>query len=218
MVDRWVGKLLETIDALGRREDTVVVFLSDHGILLGERGLIGKMGRKSKAVIGWPTYPEVSRVPLLFRVPGSRPGRRSAFAHPGDVAPTLLELAGLHVPETMRAASLALVLSGQEEGVRDVAVSSWSLRGWSAHRPSVVRTDEWSLVFWRSGLRPELYHLPADPGEEEDVYSKNKPAAAAVHTRYLDFLQANDTPLGNYVPRQWLVSLGGRKKKALCPR
>lgn len=206
MVDRWVGKLLDALDRLGRREDTVVVFLSDHGILLGERGLLGKMDRKSKNLKGWPTYCEIARVPLLFRVPGLPPGRRSAFAHPGDVAPTLLELAGVPIPATMNTTSLAPVLRGEQGRVRDLAVSSWSLRGWSAHRPSVVRTDEWALVFWRSGVTPELYHLPSDPNETCNVFAQHRAAAREVHEKYVEFLRAHATPAGNFWPRRWLIS------------
>jgi len=215
MVDRWVGKLLDTIDALGRREDTVVVFMSDHGILLGERGLLGKMGGKQESLKGWPTYCEVARVPLLFRAPGLKPGRRNGFAHPGDVGPTLLDLTSVKRPDSMTTASLAQVLKGEEERVRDVAVSSWSLRGWSSFRPSVVRTDEWALVFWRSGVEPELYHLPSDPNETNDVYRANRGVAAELHRRYLQFLRENETPRGNYVARKWLVTWGEQSKQSL---
>ncbi|MBI3909334.1 MAG: sulfatase [Armatimonadetes bacterium] len=215
LVDRWLGQLLEALDALGRREDTVVAFLSDHGIFLGERGLMGKMGGKKESLKGWPTYCEVSRIPFMLRAPGLAPGRRRAFAHPGDLAPTLLELAGLPVPQTMRAASLVPVLRGQAQQVRDTAVSSWSLRGWSVHRPSVVRTDEWCLVFWRSGVEPELYHLPSDPQETVNVYRKHRAAARDVHRRYIQFLQASGTSWGNYLPRRWLFSLGQSSRRSL---
>jgi len=215
MVDRWVGKLLDTLDELGRREDTLVIFLSDHGLLLGERGLVGKMGRKKSSVKGWPTYCETARVPLIFRVPGLSPGRRNALAHPGDVTPTLLELAGVPVPESMRTASLTRVLRGEEEKVRDTAVSSWSLRGWSAYRPSVIRTDEWAMVHWRTGVEPELYHLPTDPRETTNVYREHRSAAKDLRRAYLNFLRAHETPAGNLVPRNWLVSWGGGNKQSL---
>ncbi len=215
MVDRWLGRLLETIDALGRRDDTVVCFMSDHGILLGERGLLGKMGGKKENLKGWPVYSEVARVPMMFRAPGLKPGRRNAFVHPGDVGPTLLELAGVKVPDTMRTASLVPVLKGEREKVRDVSVSSWSLKNWSVFRPSVIRTDEWALVYWRAGVEPELYHLPSDPTEKTNVYAKNRTVAVDLHRKYLEFLRANDTPAMNYFPRSWLVTWDRREKDSL---
>lgn len=212
MVDRWTGKLLDALRSLGREGDTTVAFLSDHGILLGERGLIGKMG-KSKAVIGWPTYPEVSRVPLMIRVPGAAPGRSGAFVHPGDLAPTLLDIAGLKIPTTMGASSLVPLLRGEIPAVRDVAVSSWSLRGWSAHRPSVVRSDEWALYYWRAGIRPQLFHLPSDPNEETDVYGANRREAAELHSRYVGFLRRHNAPMGNLLPRAYLGAAGKRDSR-----
>jgi len=213
LVDTWIGKLLAAIDALGRRDDTVVAFLSDHGIFLGERGLVGKMGGKQRSLRGWPPYWEVARIPLMIRVPGIAPGRRNAFVHPGDLAPTLLELAGVPIPPTMKAASLVPVLRGERDSVRPLAVSSWSPRGASVYRPSVIRTEEWSLVFWRSGVEPELYHLPTDPREEGNVYRQHRGAAREVHRQYVGFLREHGAPWGNWWPRRWLVSLGTAKRE-----
>jgi arylsulfatase A-like enzyme len=142
----------------------------------------------------------------MIRVPGIEPRRVDAYAHPGDLAPTLLELAGVQVPESMTSASLVPILKGQREKNRDVAVSSWSLRDWSVHRPSIIRTDEWSMVFWRTGLAPLLYHVPSDPGEEKDVYGLYPKVAKELHRRYLEFLRANEAPLGNLLPRYFLFS------------
>jgi arylsulfatase A-like enzyme len=217
-MDRCVGRIVEAIDALGHRDDTVVAFLSDHGILLGERGLLGKSDGKKESLRGWPLYPEISHVPMMYRVPGLRPGRRQAFAHPGDVGPTLLDFAGVKIPDTMRASSLAGVLWGEEERVRDVAVSSWSLRDWTPYRPSVIRTDEWSLVFWRAGIRPELYHLPSDPGETRDVFAENVGEARALHARYVQFLRENETPPKNFWPRRWLVTWGKPQSLLAAPQ
>lgn len=209
MMDHWVGKLLRRVDELGLRDDTCVVFLSDHGIFLGEHNLLGKASKLGSDLRGWPPYVEVSRVPLMFRVPGHRPGRTDALAHPGDVTTSILELAGIKQPETMRTPSLVPVLKGESGGARRVAVSSWSLRGWRNTRPSVIRDHEWSLVFWRSGMTPELYHRPSDPHETRDVYREHPEQARRLHAEYVQFLRENDTPAKNFWPRRWLVSGGG---------
>ncbi len=205
MVDRWLGRLFDTLDALGRREDTVVAFLSDHGLFLGERGRLGKLGKSEHNVKGWAPYWELSQIPLLIRAPGIAPARTRAFAHPGDVSPTLLQLAGVPIPPTMRTGSLVPVLRGEQDRIRDIAVSSWSLRGWSVHRPSVARTDEWSLVYWRGGVPPELYHRPTDPHEEHNVYSTHRTEARDVHRRYLSFIRAHGAGLGHSLPRSFGV-------------
>jgi arylsulfatase A-like enzyme len=185
MVDVWVGRLLARLDELGLRDDTCVILLSDHGMFFGEHNLLGKASKLGTDLRGWPPYVEVSRIPMMLRVPGQAPRRTNALVHPGDLTTTILELAGIERPDTMRTRSLAPVLRGDEPGSRRVAVSSWSMRGWRTTRPSVVRDHEWSLVFWRTGVPPELYHRTTDPGETRNVIGER-----------------------NYWPRRWFVSWG----------
>lgn len=206
MADAWVGKLLRRLDELGLRDDTCVVFLSDHGMFLGEHNLLGKASKVRGDLRGWPPYVEVARIPLMFRVPGLAPGRRRALTHPGDLTPTLLELAGIRKPERMRTRSVLRVLRDESSGERPVAVSSWSLRGKRASRPSVIRDHEWSLVFWRTGMRPELYHRRSDPGETRNVLAGHRREARRLHGEYVRFLKENETPPKNYWPRRFLVS------------
>jgi hypothetical protein len=71
------------------------------------------------------------------------------------------------------------------------------------------------MVFWRSGVEPELYHLPSDPNEANNVYRKNRAVARDLHRKYLQFLLDHGTPPGNYLPRKWLVTVGEQKKQAL---
>ena len=78
MVDRWLGELLDAVDTLGLRESTALVFLSDHGVFLGEHDLIGKAGKGHQDVDGWPPYREVAQIPMMLRVPGVAPRRISS--------------------------------------------------------------------------------------------------------------------------------------------
>lgn len=209
LVDAWLGRLLDTLDRLGLREETALFVLSDHGVLLGERGLIGKMGKTlSAGVKGWPLWPELSHIPLLARIPGVRPGRAPGFCHPGDVMPTALELAAVPRPERVRARSLVPQLVDPSVQAREVAISSWSLRDGSRCRPSVLRTREWAFHFWRTGIRPELYHRPSDPGEEVDVLARHPAVARTLHARYVRFLHEHQAPARNYWPRRFLFNGG----------
>jgi arylsulfatase A-like enzyme len=214
LVDAWFGRLLSAIDSLGLREETALFFLSDHGMLLGERGRIGKMGGKQANLCGWPTFPELSHVPLLARVPGIRPRRCDAFCHPGDLMPTLLDLAGVPAPGRVRARSLVPVLRGEEAQLRDFAISAWSLRDFSKFRPGVLRTAEWALYFWRSGLQPELYHRPRDPGEERNVFAAHRGAARDLHRRYVRFLREHEAPARNYWARRFWFGITPRAAAA----
>lgn len=100
-VDRWLGRVFDKLDDLDLFQNTVVLFLSDHGFNIGEHGLSGKHGIKPYHT--WPFYKEVSNIVCLASVPGlahSLEGSRSnALVQPVDVLPTLLELTGLAGPE-----------------------------------------------------------------------------------------------------------------------
>jgi arylsulfatase A-like enzyme len=211
LVDRWLGHLLDRLDRLSLWEDTAVIFFSDHGFLLGEHGLVGKAGRHTGALRGWPLYREVAEVPMMASIPGVAPRRVNSFAQPADLMPTILELAGVARPERVQAVSLMPLFRGEVERVRDLAVSSWSLRDVSRHRPSTIRTEEWSLIFWRSGIPPELYHLPTDPGEQHSLYSKRTVIARHLHRRYVDRMCELETPARNYWPRRFLITLPGAR-------
>jgi arylsulfatase A-like enzyme len=148
MVDRWVGRLLAKLDVLGLRENTYVVFTSDHGFYFGEHGYFGKaewfhdpdavlapdadvpdwLPESWLLTVGWsPLYQELTRVPLVVRGPGLQPGRQQALTTAPDLAPTILELAAQAVPEAMRGRSFAPVLSGERGEHRPFVVSSWPL-------------------------------------------------------------------------------------------
>jgi len=206
MVDQWTGRLLEAVDRLGLRENTAVVFLSDHGIFLGEHNLIGKSGKGRGDVDGWPPYAEVSQIPFMMRLPGVTPRRLSAFVHPGDLMPTLLELAGAPVPADVRASSLLPLVRGETPSLRDVAVTAWSYRGWRRHHPTRIRDEEWSMIWWRTGIVPLLHHLPSDPAETTDVYAQHRDVARGLHARYVRFLKRQSCPPANYWSRRFFLS------------
>jgi arylsulfatase A-like enzyme len=107
MVDHWFGVLLDKIDELGLKEDTAVVFLSDHGFLFGEHDLIGKslMPEIEGGMFLYeaiPMYEEVRHVPLLIRLPEQTENQRirALVQHP-DLLPTILEMAGLVASEAI---------------------------------------------------------------------------------------------------------------------
>ena len=93
--DRYVGELLDELSARGRNEDTIVAVTSDHGEAFWEHGFSGHGCNRLP-------YEEVSRIPLMIRVPGRLPARVSTPVSLSDLAPTLLELAGISAAELNR--------------------------------------------------------------------------------------------------------------------
>ena len=79
--DRWIGKLLNKLDDLGLADNTVVYYLSDHGVTLGEHGIIGKSTPRP--------YPEIHHVPYMIQRPrrDASPGRRATTSPPRTTSP-----------------------------------------------------------------------------------------------------------------------------------
>jgi arylsulfatase A-like enzyme len=147
MVDRWVGRLLSKLDVLGLRENTIVLFTSDHGFFFGEHGYFGKaewfhdpdaqiaagadvpewLPESWLLTVGWsPLYQELTRIPLMVRAPGVAPGRRRALTTAPDFAPTILELAGIGASDGIQGSSFAAAIMDDVEH-RPFVLSSWPL-------------------------------------------------------------------------------------------
>jgi len=163
-LDAWIGRLLNLLDDLGLADRTVVYYLSDHGILLGEHGLIGK----ANSMLG----KEIHQVPYIIRHPdGKRAGERSDyFVSTHDVAPTILSFQGLTVPGRMEGEDLTVMFEGADPPERD----HWS----TAYADHVAAGDgRWLLIADNQGKERALFDTESDPGEEKDVAGDNPDVA-----------------------------------------
>jgi len=116
MTDKWMGKLLDKLDEYGMWEDTMVIFTTDHGHLLGEHGFTGKNITHM--------YNELMHIPLLVHLPGSkRAGERiEALTQNIDLMPTILDYYGIDIPDSVRGKSWRGLLEGSTERLRDVVI------------------------------------------------------------------------------------------------
>jgi arylsulfatase A-like enzyme len=108
-VDEGVGKILATLARLGIEEDTIVIFTSDHGDMMGDHGLMLKGGMHFQGCL---------RVPLTIHVPGNDAARTSSFASSLDLAQTILELCDVTALQGMQGKSLMPILSDPHASVR----------------------------------------------------------------------------------------------------
>jgi arylsulfatase A-like enzyme len=219
MVDRWIGRMFERLESLGLSEDTAVIFTSDHGFYFGEHGLLGKARLRAGQWHWSPLHDEVARIPLMVYVPGIEPTRVDALVGPPDVMPTILELAGLHVPSVVQGQSMLPMLRGEKHRNRDVSVTSWPLynprertrviddleRGIVEPLPSTIRDDEWTLVCATQGQEVELYHTATDPGQIRNAIEENERIASALHAQLIAFLEEMDTEEGLLATRRQLL-------------
>jgi len=167
LVDTMVGRILAKLAASGQAEDTIIVYTTDHGEMMGDHHLM------FKSVM----YQEASRVPMLVKIPG-------VHAHPGvqnpvsgiDVVPTLLDLLGQQLPPHLQGESWAPYLrEGKSPPEKDVMIE-WNgppapfKKGEHDEPLRTIRTvDGWKLTLSPTG-EGELYNLNTDPGEKKNLY------------------------------------------------
>jgi arylsulfatase A-like enzyme len=179
-VDDAVGKVLDRLSALALAEDTVVVFMSDHGDYMGDHGTVLKMGLH---------YQSVVRVPFLWSDPG-RPdlrGVRALQASAIDFAPTLLARAGLKAPVGMQGEDIFALGGGRLPVlIEDPGVAVFDDADAHSSIVSVV-DDGWRLsLFEETPGWGELYDLKTDPGETANLWED--PAAANRRRRMVEAL------------------------------
>jgi choline-sulfatase len=181
LIDDAVGQLLDALERTGQREDTLVIFTSDHGELLGDHGIYLK---------GAFFYEGQLRVPLVVSGPGVRAGvETEELVELVDLAPTLLEAAGMDVPAAMQGRSLWPLLTGETDRHREsVYAEAYDAVHWQepTGNSTMVRTDRYKLVRHHGVDDGELYDLEADPGETDDRW--DDPAYAEVRTELLTVL------------------------------
>jgi arylsulfatase A-like enzyme len=164
-MDDALGRLLDAIDAQGLRERTVVIFAGDNGYLLGEHGM-----RTKRAA-----YEGSIRIPLLVRWPAAGDAARGlridAPVLNVDLAPTLLELAGVPAPDTLHGRSLAeLIEPGGRPWRQAFLYEFFQEPSFGIPTQLALRTPDAKLVVYPG--RPEwtqLFDLARDPGEQHDL-------------------------------------------------
>ena len=107
MVDVWLGRFLDRLENLGLAENTLLVLVSDHGVLLGERGWVGKKFTEM--------YEELTHVPMTMRHPAGRAAGRTSnyLASTHDIGPTVLSMLGVDEPRGMNGADLSPLFRGR---------------------------------------------------------------------------------------------------------
>ena len=181
LVDRWVGRLLDALRETGRMADTLVLFTSDHGCMMGEQGEIHKRYDRLRN--------QVTQVPLLVRHPnGDAAGKRvKGFCQHQDLMPTVLSLLGEPVPDRVLGRDLWPQVLGDEAGP-DYVVSAFCDH-------ACIRTSRWNYLRpWTDQVsdeppRVELYDLQADPEELTDVIADHPALAKELAGRLEDHLK-----------------------------
>lgn len=152
--DAQIGRVLDALERSGKADNTYVILTADHGLAVGEHGLMGKQNLYDCSV----------RMPLIISGPGIEAGRRvDDLVYQHCMYATTCELAGVPRPETVEFPSLVSLLHGGNEAVYD-AVFSYYL-----HYQRMVRTRTHKLIVYPQILKVQLFDIENDPWEMHDL-------------------------------------------------
>jgi arylsulfatase A-like enzyme len=199
LVDAQIGRLLTRLEELGLTEETLIIFASDHGDMLGSHGLHDK---------GY-MYEEAHRVPLLVRLPGQQEARENdALVYNMDIFPTILDLLGQETSD-LDAESMLPHLHGDagQNSQRDAVYLEFHGIRYLRTERGVVTADGLKYIF-NPADDDELYDLNADPAELHNLLADGAehPAAAALRARLVALAQRHGDPVQNCIAKwfgQW---------------
>ena len=168
-LDDEVGKVMAAVEAKGEFDNTVFIFSGDNGLGVGQHGLFGKQN----------LYDHSIRVPLIFAGPGIPAGKRTdSFAYLLDIYPTLCELIGADVPESVEGVSLLPAIRGDAMVRQDLYFAyTGMMRG--------VRDQQYKLIEYvdDQALHTELYDTNADPWETDNLAERSEFKAVVARLR-----------------------------------
>ena len=160
-LDAYTGRIIEGLEDLGLRDDTIIVYYSDHGETFNYR---------RDSVHKFVCHEESIRVPFVVSDPTAEeaPAEVGSMIGLEDLSPTLLDWAGADVPDHLHGRSVVPLLRGDRTGERD-AYYVENRTNVTNREQRCLRTDRWKLILADDGAN-ELYDLAADPEEELDLY------------------------------------------------
>ena len=185
-MDKYIGQIIDHLDALGLAENTLVVFTSDHGHYFGQHGLIAK---------GAFHYDDGTRVPMIARLPGRIPADHvsNSLQSLVDYAPTFLNFCGFDIPNDMTGLSQQAAWSGDSEkavGRRHCHVREHVIIE-NRHQPTTLHLKtyidaRYKITLYFNRDYGEIYDLRKDPGEVHNLWSNTELRADLTE----DFLRA----------------------------
>jgi arylsulfatase A-like enzyme len=179
-VDYQIGRILDALQQSGKADNTYVILTADHGLAVGEHGLLGKQNMYDCSI----------RMPLIVSGPGIKPGSRcDALVYQHSMYATTCELAGVPIPETVEFPSLAGYLRGSGGPDNDAVFSYYR------DYQRMVRTKTNKLIVYPGIQRVQVFDIEKDPWEMHDLSAD--PAAAEVRGHLMARLKEFQRELGD---------------------
>ncbi len=172
-VDWQIGRIFDTLRDEGLWDDTIVLFLSDHGTMLGDYGLVQ---------VGEYSQEPLVHVPMMWKAPAGDAHQTDALVSVVDILPTLLDYAAVDVPPGVQGLSLRPVLESGET-IRDHLIIEQRWGEQPTEEFTTLVTDRHKFSVYSNGVEGELYDLRDDPLEQRNLF--NDPAAAALQNELM---------------------------------
>ncbi len=155
--DYHIGRILDALEASGKVDNTIIVFSSDHGLALGQHGLMGKQNQ----------YDHSIRMPLVLCGPGLEPERKiDALVYLQSMFATTCDLAGITIPESVQFPSLLPLLRGEKKNIYTSIYNGYR------DLQRSVRTERYKLIRYPEVDEIQLFDLQNDPWELTDLAEK----------------------------------------------
>lgn len=160
-LDRQIGRILTHLEEKQLKDNTIIVFVSDHGLAIGSHGLLGKQN----------VYEHSLRSPMIMAGPGVPHGETYSYSHVHDVFPTLLSLTRVHANLNLDSKDLSPLFRAPEYSVynRVLLVYQTSARQDEPTRMRAVRQGRYKLLYSAVGNNVELFDLQSDPHETNNL-------------------------------------------------
>ncbi len=217
-IDENVGRLMATLQENGLAENTVVIFTSDNGYYMGEHGLGDFRGDKRSA------YEEALRVPLLVRYPKkmAKASISEELVLNIDLAPTLLDFAGIKIPEEIQGMSWAPLLTNKDAKFREGFFYEYFFENKFAETPTILayRTKTKKIIKYPENEDwTELYDLVADPFETKNLVSspKHKSLLSSMEKAFEKEKKATGYLVPEYAEKPWPEDYKFVRKKQNYP-
>jgi len=151
-VDERVGKVISKLKELNLYDESIIIFISDHGSMMGEHGFVEKWGHM---------YEQVMRIPLLIKFPkNAYAGKRlDSFVESIDVMPTLLDMLGINIPSNVHGKSLIPYIQGDVKDHKEEVYAQYYCGSLQNEPALMVRDKKWKLTYYPEGNDLENYLL-----------------------------------------------------------
>ena len=181
-MDAQVGKVLDALEATGQKDNTIVIFTSDHGYHLGEHDFWAKVS----------LHEESAKVPLIIAAPGKDSAKCNSFVELIDLYPTLSKICEIDVPARLQGADISKMLDDPSVSVRDDAFCN-------SGKGLLLRTDRWAYIRYKKG-EEELFDMHKDPKQynnlaKNDEYIEQLDSIREQLATKLKRVQSNDLGL-----------------------